>query len=84
MNTKILRKPAVLERCGFGTTTLYKFMNEGAFPKAVRLGERAVGWIETEVDDWLARRMAERTQLATKRTGRPTAGLTAAEWKGGE
>jgi prophage regulatory protein len=32
----------------------------GEFPKRVRLGPRAIGWIEEEIDKWIAERAAER------------------------
>jgi prophage regulatory protein len=35
-------------------------MSEGNFPLPVSLGGRAVGWIESEIDDWLEMRVAER------------------------
>ncbi|WHP49825.1 AlpA family phage regulatory protein [Vibrio parahaemolyticus] len=28
-------------------------MSEDAFPKSVNLGDRAVAWVESEVDDWM-------------------------------
>ncbi|WP_460216483.1 helix-turn-helix transcriptional regulator [Geovibrio sp. ADMFC3] len=32
---------------------MYAKMSGGSFPKSISLGERAVGWIEAEVLDWL-------------------------------
>ena len=32
---------------------------EGCFPQPVPLGARAVGWIESEVDNWIRERIAE-------------------------
>ncbi|MEL6190044.1 MAG: AlpA family phage regulatory protein [Myxococcota bacterium] len=28
----------------------------GEFPKRIRLGPQSVGWLEHEIDDWLAKR----------------------------
>lgn len=53
----ILRLPAVKARTGLSRSTIYLRVAEGAFPGPVRLGGRAVGWLESEVQDWLQRRI---------------------------
>ena len=53
MVTSILRLPAVKERTGLSRSTIYLRISEGKFPTSVSLGDRAVGWIEAEVNDWL-------------------------------
>ncbi|MES9971414.1 MAG: AlpA family transcriptional regulator [Candidatus Thiodiazotropha sp.] len=53
MSTTILRLPAVKARTGLSRSTLYLRVTEGSFPKPISLGSRAVGWIESEVDEWL-------------------------------
>lgn len=35
---------------------IYSLMKEKKFPQRVRLGVRAVGWYEDEIDQWLADR----------------------------
>jgi len=54
MPSKILRLPMVLDRTGLSRSTVYLRISKGEFPKPVSLGARAVGWIETEVEDWIA------------------------------
>jgi prophage regulatory protein len=54
MATTILRLPAVTARIGLARSTIYLRISEGTFPQPVRLGSRAVGWIETDIEDWLA------------------------------
>ena len=49
---KILRLPAVLARVPVSKSKLYKLMNEGAFPRPVRLGGVAV-WRAADVEEWL-------------------------------
>jgi prophage regulatory protein len=52
---KILRLPAVIARVGLSRSSIYSMMDRGKFPTSVSLGgQRAVGWIETHIDDWLA------------------------------
>jgi len=57
MATTILRLSSVKVRTGLSRSTIYLRVAEGSFPAPVSLGGRAVGWIEAEVDDWLARRI---------------------------
>jgi prophage regulatory protein len=35
-------------------------MDEGSFPKSVSLGDRAVAWVDTEVEDWMEACLGER------------------------
>lgn len=53
MATTILRLPEVKSRTGLSRSTLYLRISEGKFPKPISLGDRAVGWIESEVNNWL-------------------------------
>jgi prophage regulatory protein len=63
MVTSILRLPAVKVRTGLSRSTIYLRISEGSFPKPVSLGSRAVGWLESEVNDWLNQ------QIAASRSG---------------
>jgi prophage regulatory protein len=47
---RFLRLPEVMERVGLRHTQIYDRMAEGKFPKAVKVGDRAVAWIESEID----------------------------------
>jgi len=53
----ILRLPAVKASTGLSRSTIYLRVAEGTFPKPVSLGGRAVGWVESDVQDWLQRRI---------------------------
>ena len=54
---RCLRRAEVEARCGITASTLYRWMRGAAgFPEPVRLGPRAVRWIEREVDAFLAAR----------------------------
>ncbi|MCG8037113.1 MAG: AlpA family transcriptional regulator [Candidatus Thiodiazotropha taylori] len=57
MATRILRLPAVEARTGLARSTIYLRMSEGSFPRSISLGERAVGWIEAEINDWLTQQI---------------------------
>lgn len=49
----ILRRRQVEIRTGLSRSTIYQRVAEKTFPSPVRLGSRAVGWLEGEIDDWL-------------------------------
>ena len=52
---KILRLPEVIARVGLKRASIYRYMSEKRFPKAISIGTRAVGWLEHEIDGWLRR-----------------------------
>lgn len=53
----VIRLPEVRSRTGLSRSTIYAMMASGMFPKSVKLGQRAVGWMESEIGDWLNSRM---------------------------
>lgn len=56
MTQKILKLPDVMEATALSRSSIYAFIKENAFPKPVPLGARAVGWIETEITEWIGQR----------------------------
>ena len=59
-NANILRLPEVMQRVGLKRASIYLHMAQGKFPKQIHLGDRAVGWLEPEIDAWLAVRVHAR------------------------
>jgi len=57
---RIMRLKEVIEFTGLGRSTIYRFIAEGQFPKPVPLGGRAVGWLDSEIEDWLMDKVARR------------------------
>jgi prophage regulatory protein len=67
---RLIRLPEVLSRTGYGRTTIYRKMEDGSFPRSVKLDgppkdpeafdSRAVAWIEDEVELWIESRIDER------------------------
>lgn len=53
---KILRRPAVIDRSGLSYPTIWRKIQAGTFPQPVQLGPNSVGWLEEEVDAWIASR----------------------------
>ncbi|WP_369942752.1 helix-turn-helix transcriptional regulator [Xanthomonas medicagonis] len=57
---RFLRIREVLARTGLPKSTLYDRIRVGSFPKPVPLGGTLSAWVESEVEDWMAARIAER------------------------
>ena len=58
MTINMLRLPAVKVRTGLSRSTIYLRISQGAFPAPIDLGGRAVGWVESEIQQWLEARIA--------------------------
>lgn len=58
----ILRRRQVEKQTGLSRSTIYLRIQEGTFPRPVHLGVRAVGWLESEIDSWLAARLEVRNK----------------------
>src|SRR5262245_41124972 len=69
---RILREPEVRAVVGYGHVQLWKLVRDGKFPAPIKLSEggRAVGWLEGEIAQFQAQRVAERgaKQVADKRS----------------
>lgn len=59
MNIRLIRLKEVMHVTGLARATIYKYMDEGTFPKSVPLGGRAVAWQESLVEDWILERIRE-------------------------
>jgi len=57
---KIIRLQQVMEMTGLGRSTVYKYVSGSLFPKPIPLGGRSVGWLESEVKEWILDRIEER------------------------
>ena len=66
MEQMILRLPKVKAITGLSRSTIYLRMSEGTFPQHISLGSRAVGWLRSEVADWMEQRILESRVNATK------------------
>ena len=50
---RILRLPAVLARTGLTRSTLYRKIEQGKFPRQIKISERCAGWRQSAVEEWL-------------------------------
>jgi len=60
VKTRLLRLPDVLERSALSRSALYRLVNEGAFPRPLKLTQRSVAWVESEVEAWIDEKMKRR------------------------
>ncbi|HZQ00791.1 MAG TPA: AlpA family transcriptional regulator [Gemmataceae bacterium] len=60
MTNTILRLPGVKGKTGLSRSTIYDKVQKKQFPEPVKIGERAVGWVEAEIDAWVKTRITER------------------------
>jgi prophage regulatory protein len=54
MAETIRRLPAVKAQTGLSRSTIYDLIRANRFPRQIRVGPRAVGWLASEIDAYLA------------------------------
>ncbi len=54
---KLLRRKQVEQITGLSRSSIYAMIAEGRFPKQHRIGQRAVAWLESDINDWIATRI---------------------------
>jgi prophage regulatory protein len=64
---RLMRRPEVLTRVGLSSSTLYEMTAAGEFPAPIPIGRQAVGWLESEVDAWIKKRIELRDSRPRKR-----------------
>jgi len=57
MSNCIIRLPEVIKRTGLSRSSIYLKVGQHSFPEPISLGDRAIGWIEEEVNGWLDSRI---------------------------
>lgn len=60
MLTRLLRLGEVKEQTGLSRSSIYAKIAEGDFPNAVHISERAVAWVQEEVQTWIRMQIAKR------------------------
>lgn len=58
--SRLIRRHEVENRTGKSRAGIYESMDAGTFPRPVKIGPRAVAWVESEINDWLRQRIADR------------------------
>lgn len=60
-NLKIVRLRQATEKTGLSRSTIYDLISKGKFPKQIKLSPRTMGFLESELDQWVADRAANRS-----------------------
>ena len=60
---EFLRLKQVKSLIGLCRSSIYNKINEGTFPRPVRLGPQSVAWLQSEVQLWMNERIADRDQI---------------------
>jgi prophage regulatory protein len=64
---RILRFPEVAAKVGLKSAQICHLISQGRFPAQVKLGPKASGWVEAEIDAWIEQRVNERNSGAAPR-----------------
>lgn len=64
MSKRLIRITEVMDRTGLARSTVYKYISEGIFPKPIKLGSRAVAWVESEIETWIKNSIERRDEEA--------------------
>jgi len=59
---QIIKLPSVINMAGISRTSIYNRIEEGTFPKQISLGERSVGWVKSEILEWIDSRIKARDE----------------------
>ncbi|MEZ8882513.1 AlpA family transcriptional regulator [Vibrio sp. 10N.222.54.F6] len=50
---RFLKIKEVITKTALSRSSIYRKMSEGSFPKPVPIGERAVAWVDSDVEEWM-------------------------------
>ena len=59
-NDRLIRKPELMARIGLSDVTIWRLEKRGQFPKRLKIGGNSVGWLESEISEWMTAKAAER------------------------
>ena len=63
MSDRLLRRREVERMTGLARSSIYRYMQEGDFPRPVRVGPAAVRWKASDITGWLESRPVARGEL---------------------
>ena len=58
--SKLLPLDQVQERIPYSRTQIWRLEKQGRFPRRLRIGPNRVGWLESEIEDWIRSRLDDR------------------------
>ncbi|HZJ91694.1 MAG TPA: AlpA family transcriptional regulator [Thiopseudomonas sp.] len=63
LNT-LIKLPEVKRRTTLSTSEIYRRLEAGTFPRQIKLGAKAVAWLESDIHAWIDERVAESVEVA--------------------
>ncbi|WP_337063624.1 helix-turn-helix transcriptional regulator [Raoultella ornithinolytica] len=51
--TTLIRLPEVIKRTGVSRATIYRLINKKSFPSQIKISEKTIAFVESEVNDWI-------------------------------
>lgn len=55
---RFIKRPQVEAMTSLSTSEIYRRIDAGSFPAQIKLGAKAVAWLEHEVDAWIEQTIA--------------------------
>jgi prophage regulatory protein len=59
MSQSLIRLSEVQRRTGYSKAWIYRLLKEERFPASIKIGSRAIAFIESEIDEWIDQRISE-------------------------
>ncbi|HBT0545675.1 TPA: AlpA family phage regulatory protein [Klebsiella quasipneumoniae] len=56
----LLRLKQVEEKTGLKRSQIYLYMQNGSFPRSIKIGPSSVAWLESEIDEWINVKLGKR------------------------
>lgn len=56
MQDRYVRAAEITRKTGLSLSTIYRLEQNGGFPRRRVLGPNSVGWLASEINDWLTSR----------------------------
>jgi prophage regulatory protein len=63
MQNSIIRLPETIQATGLSRSTIYALVSRGEFPKQIKLSPRTMGFLRSEVSDWIASKAEARNEV---------------------
>lgn len=57
---RFLKLKEVMQKTALSRSAIYRKMNDNNFPQSINLGDRAVAWVDSEIDDWILGKIEQR------------------------
>ena len=70
---RIIRKRELKQKIGYSDMHISRLEAAGRFPRRIQLGPNSVGWLDSEISDWIQQKVAERDATPKKRTAKRAA-----------